>query len=80
MKAFNRIMAVVAWAAQWCPPCRGDRHPDDRRTFVCYATCEVEGALQFASEQLARWNYGDDSDREAMRSDWGLDVTGGMIR
>lgn len=66
--AFNRFLAVTAYAAQFCPYCRANQHPNWRRTLACYMAVEVDEAMERIGLALSEQFFtepasGDDLDR-----------------
>jgi hypothetical protein len=50
MIAFNRALAVIAWAAQFCPTCRDPRHREPR--FGCLI--RAPGIASLVTEHVLR--------------------------
>lgn len=52
LRQFRQVLAVIAWAAQWCPRSGGDhlRHEGAFEDLLC---CEITAQIQEVYDQMA---------------------------
>jgi hypothetical protein len=55
MARFRQVLAVIAWAAQWCPRCGHLRHEETLFDLICReTTAQLEQWMEHAALELYR--------------------------